>query len=384
MSIPIVTLVLQSKESYAQAVFEGKIINASQDSSGIAQSPVQLWAMSAQDQNPVATAQTLSSGKGLFQFRIGQTDTSAIYYASTEFQGVSYYSQRAKFVSPSGRQARTIVAYDSTHSAAAITTLMHHLFIEDVGENITVRESRVLSNPSTKAVVSVKKDSLSGTYNFRYDLPFTARNFAPSATGTHNTLQLVGNEVHDSGIALPGNRQVSYTYEIPWQRDVATVLLDMSFLTRSLQLFIGNPQIKLASEQLQDLGPFVIRGTSYQRYGANELAPGTRVQFTLRRGSQAREPSILILPITAIILLGGLLFSLAQKPKAAQVQLPKDQAKLLARRKELIHAIAKIDAKPETKGHAQLQRQRQNLFHDLQRIELGLHESKSAAKSKRR
>ncbi len=379
------TLFLQSKDSQAQAVFEGKIVNASHDSAGVEQVPVHLWLMRAQDENPISIAHAQSSGKGLFQFRIGQPDTSAGYYAGTDFQGVTYYSEGAKFLSPSEKRTQTIVVYDSTHSTAAIITLMHHLFVEDFGENISIRESRIMGNPSNKAVVSLQRDSLSEPYTFRYTLPFTARNFTPSVTGIHEDLQLVGREVYDRGVALPGNRQVSYTYEIPWQRDVATVELDISILTRSLQVFVGNPQIKLDSEQLQDLGPFVIRGTSYQRYGANELAPGTRVQLTLRReGSHAQEPSALILPLTAIILLGGLLFALAQKPRATSAQKPKDEAKLLARKRELVHAIAKIDAKLEAQDNSQMKRQRQELFHDLQRIEISLHGPASAAKSKKR
>jgi len=385
LPILMVTLIFQFEPIQAQALFEGKIINASRDSIGIADFPIRLLSRKTHAENPAAVGQTQSSSKGAFQFRIEQTDTTAFYYAVADFQGVTYYSEGARFLSHTGRLARTIVVYDSTHSTAAVTIPMHHLFIEDAGEVISVRESRILNNSSTRAVVNAQEDSLLGAYTFSYSLPFAARNFAPSTTVMTDELELVGQRVLDKSVALPGNRQVSYTYEIPWQRDAAAVSLDISFLTRSLQVFIGNPQIKVASEQLQDLGPFVIRGTSYQRFGANELAPGTRVQFTLRRnGSHAQEPSALILPLTAIILLGGLLFALAQKPQSAPTQKPKDQAKLLARKKELIHAIAKIDAKLETQDNAQMKRQRQDLFHELQRIEITLREDTSVTKSKKR
>jgi hypothetical protein len=370
------------EKSVGQAIFHGVVINASQDSVAIARLTVYLLQMQSEE-GPATEAQTTTSAQGRFQFVIAKADTAATYLAAADYQAVRYYSDGVKFSGSPSSQNASIVVYDTTHTADAIRTMMHHLIIEDAGETIVLRETRILNNSGNKTIMSVMGDSLTGESTFRFSLPFTARNVAPVSSGMGDDLVSLGHFVYDKGVVPPGNRQVSYSYEIPWQRDAATVSIDISQPTRTFDVFISNPQLNFASEQLQDEGPFVIRGVSYRRYGTQNLSAGSQIRFVVSRSSQAKETPMPAILVTAVILLGGLLFALS-KTKSGLTEPTNDRAGLIARKNELIQAIAKIDLRSDSRSQAELQRRRKELFEELQSIELKLLEMKPNPKSKKR
>ncbi|HOZ22472.1 MAG TPA: hypothetical protein PLO28_11855 [bacterium] len=289
------------------ATFSGRLLDGSRDSTGVAGEAVALQLLRDDGHPPREVAAQHTGTDGAFSFSIASPDTGAAYLAMVEHQGVRYYSDQASFAAEN--QARhDIVRFDSSRSNREIAILMHHLFVQDMGEALALRETRVLHNPTAKTILNAVADGHEAGAILLIKLPPWAQNITPIAGRFGTDLHLHGNTLYDAGVFEPGNRQLSFTYELPWQRDRATLVIEVEQPTRSLDLFIGQEGLRLEGEGLTSHGPFTIRGTVYQRYGIENIAPGSRVQLQVVRQPQGGTslPPWATLAATGVLLLAGI------------------------------------------------------------------------------
>ena len=362
--------------------FSGRLLNGSRDSSGVAGQEIALQLFKLSGHAPFDVATTRSAGGGAFSFRIANPDTGAAYIASTEHQGVRYYSDQIHFAHTADGQT-DIVLFDSTQSNRDITVPMHHLFIQDAGEALAVRETRVLQNPALKTILNAVADGHEHGAILRVELPPWAMNITPIAAQFGTDIHVHENVLYDTGVFEPGNRQVAFTYELPWQRNRATLVIQVDQPTRSLDLFLDNQGLRLEGAGLTDQGPFTIRGTSYNRYGIEGVNPGTRVQVQIIRETPAGEelPAWLIPSATIALLFFGFSLSRFFKSPAAGRLDPASREKLTRERGELITQIARLDAAAEIYSTPASQQERITLFTRLQAIERRLQSDSKSAKS---
>ena len=292
--------------SAREVIFSGRLLDGSRDSTGVAGEAVALQLL-RDDGHPPREVETRRTGAGgAFSFRISSPDTGAFYLAMVEHQGVRYYSDQASFAE-SEEVRHDIVRFDSTRSNREIIVLMHHLFVQDLGEVLALRETRVLHNPAARTILDAIADGHEAGAILRVKLPSWAQKITPIAGRFGADLHLHGTDLYDAGVFEPGNRQISFTYELPWQRDRATLVIEVEQPTRSLDLFIGQEGLHLEGEGLTSHGPFTIRGTVYQRYGIENVHPGTRVQLQVTRqpqDSKTLPPWVTLAATGSLLLLG--------------------------------------------------------------------------------
>ncbi len=364
--------------SAQNGLFRGRVVNASRDSIGLSGQEVQLFLFNQTFPEPKLINSGRSTANGHFQIAINQIDSAAQYLAATDHDGVRYYSEPMPI--KSGMVIQDIVVYDSTHSAQTVRGLMHHVFVQNAGRSLAVRESRILENYSNKTIVSAINDEHEREAIFRIVLPAGAQNITPiSARGEE--LSVHGHLLYDTGVFEPGRRQISFAYEIPWQKDRAPIEVDVPFATRAFDVFIGDEKMTLKGEGLVDHGPFNIRGVSYRRYGLQDVAAGKRIQLQFLRSAATTDtanPKRLLL-ITAGVLLVGVLFASLWRHKSTPVLTEAERQRLIKNRKRLIEEIAMLELTSETDIHS-LQR-RQELFEELQKIEWTLQQGRVGAKT---
>jgi hypothetical protein len=361
--------------SRAATTLSGRIINATHDSSGVAAVTVNLQKMTAQQQMPVQITTTQSNRSGGFSFDITDIDVSATYFAAIDFQGVRYFSDGTQ--PGSAAPDLSVIVYDSTHSANGVEAFMHHIIIDDFGDLLQFRETRVLSNPNNKSITEAVIEEHIGPALFQFNLPAGALNFTPLSSRTNEELIQHGRFVIDRGIFLPGNKTISFGYELPMRNKSLPVTINATHAAKTFDLFISSDNIEINSPLLTDNGPFEIRGTKYHRYGVANVDAGTDIQFTVRRVGRAdheQSPTVAI-ALTAGLLLIGLAVGYMQKDKSAATT---DKSDLPARKKELIAQIAQLDAKGDNSD----KEQRQALMIELQNIELQLTGSKKSRAKK--
>jgi len=364
---------LASLSQAGTATFSGRILNGTRDSSGVAGQSVALQVFKVDAHAPQEMARVASQANGGFSFSIPAVDTSAHYLATTEYQGVAYYSDPAHFAD-SPQFTGDIVLFDSTHSAADVVGLMHHLFLQDAGEALAVRETRVLNNPANKTIIDAISDGHEHGGILRIELAPWTQNITPIAGRFGSDLLVHDNVIYDVGVFEPGNRQLSFAYDLAWRKDRATLVVKVDHMTRSLDFFIGDQGLTLQGEGLNDYGPFNIRGTAYHRYGLADVPAGTRLQLQVQRQTIASEtlpPYLTLLAAFALLLL-GISIARAFSPKQHAGLSAEKRGQLLKERKDLIQKIAQLETSTGFSSDSGQQQERAQLFEKLLRMETQL------------
>jgi hypothetical protein len=336
----------------AQTIFKGQVLNGTQDSSAVSGLTVDLQGFGPHDSVPRNVASQQTNQNGFFTFRLSDVDSTLSYYNSVNYQGVRYFGQPSQIKEPNQTIESTIVVFDSTHSTDAVTNLMHHIFFQDMGDVLSIRESRVMANDGLRAIVSTLEDTTRTPSTLSYGLPARARRFQAGSRQLASQLVVSDGRILDQGIMLPGNRQISYTYEIPWQGDRTNLNFPIEYPTRSLEIFSASPNITLSSETIRDMGPFSIRDVAYQRYHVESPQAGTQLSLSLSRQGFAAESPIPAILITSLLLIVGLLLV-----KTQRVQTPSEQSTkhLRQRREQLIRQLKKSDREKHPEWYQELQ-----------------------------
>jgi len=361
--------------SRADVSLQGNVINGTRDSSAVNNITVRLQRMKAGDVAPVDLDKTNTMSNGSFKFVINNFDSTASYFSMVEYQGARYYSSTER------ADAQKIVIFDSTHALNNISTLMHHFLIDDLGSVINIRETRIINNPGKYAITGGIHDTHIGEAVMQFDLPGHYSNFEPISVYFGSNLSAHGTTVFTNAALFPGNSQIAYSYQVPWNKNSTDISLELGQHTRSFDLFINSQDISIVSDQLQDLGPFNIRNTQYKRYNAAELHPGTAVTFTIQRAG--REKNIPLLPVTiaAIVLLAGSVIGHYLNSRGKSQPVKTEKIDLEKRKNEIIEKIARLDSENQSGKN---DKKRMELFEELQSIELSLMTENNSSKSRKK
>ena len=362
---------------------QGRIINASRDSAAVAAIQVHLQKIKSNDTVPTELLQTQSLSSGKYRFTVQNIDSASTWFAAVDYQGVRYYSNGINWKDNRHTQHQDIVVYDSTHSSADVSEFMHHIFIDNLGRTIRFRESRVLNNPGKKAITNAIHNQHIGNATLQFELPQTAINFVPTSSRAAGEIIRHGQFVFDKTIMLPGNKQVSYSYEIPWRGETMPVSFTVEHPSRTFNLFISDPNITLVSSRLTDNGPFSIRGITYHRYGLNNMAKGSKISFMLRRaGGEHKQSATMAITLTIFLLVLALVIGYTRKTREISSNEKIDRPKLAQRRKELVLEIARLDLDAGQIDSQEMKEKRQSLMDELIDIEMKLKKSGGKPKSR--
>lgn len=312
----LVLLLASGCAVHAAAFISGRVINATIDSSAVPTAQLSLQKQAPGGAAPLKLSETTASAAGKFRFSLAAVDAASTYFVTTEFAGIDYVS--ANFAPAMGHTTDvTLVVYDTTHSAAAVDAFMHQIVIGDNGSTLQFRETHVLNNPGHKTITRAVSDAKVGPSLARFHLPPGAKNFAPLSARSAQDMIKQGDYVYDFGAFQPGQKTISFAYEVPMTQPQRTFSIDVPHPARSLDLFVGGTNLSISSRRLEDYGTVTIHGSQFHRHGAANIAAGDQIQFTVkRRGiSIPRQTPTLALSLTAILLLAGLLFSWVRTPK---------------------------------------------------------------------
>jgi hypothetical protein len=367
---------------YGGSQISGRIVNASHDSIAVAATRVYLQKMSEGVPEPQTVVDGLSSADGSFRFSVASPDTGVTYFLAADYQTIRYFSSGAK-LSDGSSETLNLAVYDTTHSTTGVEAFMHHIIIDDLGDALSFRETRVLNNAAAKTIVGAFVDEGAGESIFKFHLPPQATNFSPLSSHGEDELVQIGHSVYDRGIFMPGNKTISFSYEIPMANNTVQLTLNVTHAARMFDLFINQNSVQVESPQLNDNGDFAIRGTTYRRFGAADLPANTdiAVRFIRQQRAAADQQSPLLICIAAgIVLAAGLLYTLLHKGKTLPQSQKTTPEELRRQKFELFKKIAEIDQSTATESAPE---SRQALMKELQAIELQLLQAEKKSRRKK-
>jgi hypothetical protein len=200
-------------------------------------------------------------------------DTSALYFASTSFGGVAYFTEPLRALTVKGDDA-LITVFDTTSGPVAIKLGGRHLIIGIPHPNGSrpVGEVYDLQNDSTVTVIA--RDSTTPVWLAH--LPPGAQDFKLNTNG-----DLAAGAIAQRGAIVgmfaplsPGIRQLAYTYELPPSSFPLTIPIERP--TGVFELLVQEPSARLSGFQMREMAPVTADGRLFRRFLAQDV-PGDGV-----------------------------------------------------------------------------------------------------------
>jgi hypothetical protein len=281
-----------------------------------------------------------TNADGLYRFRYTtRGDTGAVYFASTIYAGVAYFTGPLREAVVRDETARLVV-YDTASTDVPIATRGRHVIISalDSVQQRTVIEVFEVENTGARTRVANER---AASWTARLpegatDIRVGDGDIAPDA------IAIVDGQVQVFAPISPGLRQLSFSYLLPEAAFPWSVPVTDS--TDVLEVLVEDPAATVVGAGLEPQAAVMLDGRGFQRFLAQDVAAGMVATVTMPE----RTVSTRTLYVVAVVgLVGlGLLVGFARamrRPASAGVPAPArsavDPAEALATR------IAALDAR---------------------------------------
>ena len=228
---------------------------------------------------PLDSVRTAANGRFSIRYR-ESGDTSALYFASTSYGGVAYFTSPLRAPVVRGDDA-TLTVFDTTSGPVAIKIGGRHLIVGTLQANgrRPIGEVYDLENDST--VTLVARDS--ATPLWRTELPPAAVGFQLNTNGdlAPGAITRRGTSVGLFAPLSPGIRQFAFTYEVPSSAFPLSIPIDRA--TGVLEVLVQEPTARVDGIKLRETAPVSADGRTFRRFLGQDLSAGTILRIDAPR-----------------------------------------------------------------------------------------------------
>jgi len=289
---------------------------------------------------PIDSTRTAADGR--FAMRYQATgDSTALYFASTSYGGVAYFTSPLRTPVVRGDDA-ALTVFDTTSGPVNIKLGGRHVVVGAPGPDgrRPIGEVYDLENDST--VTLVARDSV--TPLWRTQLPAAATGFRLNASGelAAGAISRQGTTVGLFAPLSPGIRQLAFTYDLP--ANAFPLSLPLAARTGVVEVLVQEPTARVAGAALREVAPVNTEGRTFRRFVGQDLAANTVVRIEVPRMIGAAREKVYL--GVGIALLGTMVLALLV---AARRSLPRVRAVGVSpvaepRSRHLLRGIANLDA----------------------------------------
>jgi hypothetical protein len=299
-------------------------------------------------QGPLDSTRTGADGMYHFRYRTSG-DSTAVYFVSTTYGGVAYFTSPLRSEIVRGDDA-ALTVFDTTSNPIAIHTAGRHLIVGSPKPdgNRPIGEVFDLENDST--VTAIARDEQHPVWTTH--IPANAVKFELNARGDLNNDAITHNGA-TIGLLVPispGIRQVAFTYELPQSAFPLTVPLEQP--TGVFELLVQEPTAHILGIPMRETAAQALEGRTFRRFLAQDLAASSVLRVDVPRMVGAEREKVYIGVATvilaamaaALVLTARRSFSGMRRATVAPVRERKSET--------LLRSIAALDAEFERGGDA--------------------------------
>ena len=223
---------------------------------------------------PLDSVRTTAAGAFSFQYRV-TGDSDAVYFVSTSYGGVAYYTPPLRGPVVRGDDA-ALVVFDTTSGPVQLHVGGRHLVIGSAaaGGQRPIGEVFDLENDST--VTAIAPDTVNPVWSTA--IPAVAANFRLN-TGSElapGALARRGASVGLFAPVSPGFRQVAFTYDLPQTAFPLDIRIDKP--TGILEVLVEEPTTRVQAPGLRETPSVNAEGRTFRRFLAQDVGPGAVVR----------------------------------------------------------------------------------------------------------
>lgn len=221
---------------------------------------------------PIDSVRTDAGGRYRLQYRLtGATD--AVYFASTTWGGIAYFTAPFKAPVVAGEDA-VITVFDTTSRQYPLSIKGRHLIISalDSTDQRTVVEVYEVANDSVRTLVSPDGTPPSPTWTAR--IPSAARDVRVNE-GEISPEAFVASEGRVAVFApiAPGLKQVAFSYKLPSSSFPLALSSESNAVV--FEVLLEDPRGTVTAKGMTAVQPVTLEQRSFRRFLAQDVPAGT-------------------------------------------------------------------------------------------------------------
>jgi hypothetical protein len=342
----------KGQQSLAPRTIAGRVVRPGR--SGMVAVPgawVTLHRVAPDSSGPVDSVRADAGGRYSMRYKPAAGD--AVYFASSMFGGVAYFTAPLP-ATDAGGDAGEITVFDTTSAPVPIHTRGRHLVVSGSGADgrRTLVEVFELSNDTTITVVAGAR----GRATWSAPLAPNAQNFQVGQSDIGGSaVQFRDGRVLVFASISPGIRQVAFSYSVPAADFPLTV--PVAEPVGVFEVMLEDPGASASGGGLAEQPAVSLEGRSFRRFLAQDIRGGADVTITVGDPTGPRGNRYLLAPVAvaAAVMAVALAFALTRRRPARVVSRddgPVDAAHLARDIAELDDAFARADAPTDVEREA--------------------------------
>lgn len=235
--------------------------------------------------------ETTADEGGNFVFDAVEMPQGRAFLASIEHAGVTYNSDIGVVDEETTSLALIIPYFETTTDKSVLSVDRLHLILQYLEpDTIRVVEMYIISNPSNQVVVAAEE----GDPVLSYQLPEGATNlqFEDGSPGERYVEMPDG--FGDLAVVRPGagQHQVIYSYDLPYD-DKLEFNQPVQLPVNAVVIMLPEDGLKVAGEQLKDMGIRDVQGIPYHMYSSDPLEAGSVLEMDISGRPKISGPSLM-------------------------------------------------------------------------------------------
>ena len=293
----------------------GRIVHGGRDDAPLAGRWAVLHRVTREGGAPLDSQRT--DGAGRFRFALRSVDTSAIYFASTEWHGIGYFSVPVRVMGTPADTLEPLTVYDTSSAGPPIQLVRRLVTVARISEtdgSFDVLEALFLQNPGNTARIST--DTARPVWVMA--LPRGAIQLrAGEGDVSPEAVVRRGDSLAVYGTLAPGPlRQLTVNYSLP--ADIGRLEVPIDQATGQVDVYVEGKGVAAVGPALQSMGSDTIEGRTFSRFTASELAAGGVITVTLPGARLGPQLALPLLVGAVVLLLGvGAWWALRRRPAPA-------------------------------------------------------------------
>lgn len=322
---------------------DGRVVRGTREGpQPVANRWVVLHRVGTDHSGPLDSTRTAADGRFSVRYK-ASGDSSAVYFVSTSYGGVAYFTAPLRGAVVTGDPA-TLTVFDTTSGPVAIAVGGRHVIIGDPQPNgrRSVGEVYDLENDST--VTLVAHDSLTPVWSVH--VPSAAVAFQLNTNGdiASGAVERSGSTVQLFAPLSPGIRQFAFTYELPAGAFPLAVAAERPTGVFELLVQEQAARVRADGASLREMSPVSPDGRVFRRFLAQDVPAGAVVSIDLPRSTSNLRQGVYA--GVSIALLVGMIAALVVAVRRSTVKLDFAMATQVGREspsERLVRAIATLD-----------------------------------------
>ncbi len=293
---------------------------------------------------PLDSVRTGANGAYAMHYRTSG-DSTALYFVSTTYGGVAYFTSPLRAPDIRGDDA-TLTVFDTTSAHVPIRVGGRHFVVGSAQPNGNRPIGEVYDLENDTTVTAVARDSLSPVWTTH--IPEKAQAFQLNTRGDLGPGSLLRNGT-TIGLLVPvspGIRQVAFTYELP--ASAFPLRFPVESPTGVLEVLVQDPTARVSGAQFRETPSQEVEGRSFRRFLAQDVPANAVIGVEVPRVIGAEREKVYIGVATALLAaMAAALVLTARRSftRGASAQ----RAAAVPRSETLLRQIAQLDVEFERK-----------------------------------